>query len=353
MARKATTKKKRTAATRQARLRDVAERAGVHLSTVSRVLNPGTRDMVSEEVAQRIQKIAREMGYRTNAFGYGLKTQRSTTIGVVVPDLTNPVFPPIIRAIEHKLRHDGYTAILGDSDSDPEQERVIIDKMMGRRVEGLILATAHLTDDVIEKIIAEDAPVVLINRATEKAGVISVTTDDLKGAKLAVDHVIDLGHKAVAHVAGPQSLSTGHDRYEGFVNAMRVRGLTVDKALIHFCKNYSEEEGRAAMAALLDSGKPFTAVVAANDLLALGCYAVLAERGVKCPDDISVTGYNDMPFTDKFNPPLTTIRVDLHHMGERAAEALLSIIRDPDVRVKPIKLPPQLIVRGSTAPPSN
>jgi len=334
-----------------ARLRDVAERAGVHVSTVSRVLNPGAHGKVSDEVAKRIRRIAREMDYKPNAFGYGLKTQRSTTIGILIPDLTNPVFPPIIRAIEHRLRDDGYTAILGDSDSNPAQEEIIVDKMMGRRAEGLILATAHRNDDLIERIIRDGTPVALVNRTTEQEGVVSVTSDDVRGARLAVDHLVDLGHRVIGHVAGPHSLSTGNNRREGFIAGARGRNLEITPALIQECDAYSEAAGRAAMSALLDSGEPLTGVVAANDLLALGCYQALADRGLNCPEDISITGYNDMPFTDKFSPPLTTVRIDLHQMGDRAAESLLAIIRDPDAERRPIVLRSSLVVRGSTEPP--
>jgi LacI family transcriptional regulator len=351
MARRPAPRKSKPAGASQARLRDVAARAGVHISTVSRVLNPGAKGKVSDEVAERIRQIAAEMSYRPNAFGYGLKTQRSTTIGIIVPDLANPVFPPMIRAIEHRLRDEGYTAILGDSDSDPEEEQRIIEKMLAYRAEGLILATAQLDDELVDKILEQGVSVVLINRRTERRGVFSVTSDDVRGSRLAVDHLADLGHRVIGHVGGPNSLSTGRDRRTGFLEGMKARDLPVSKELIKECRGYTETAGRAAMSAILDSDLAVTAIVAANDLLALGCYQALADRGLACPKDISITGYNDMPFTDKFNPPLTTVHIDLHQMGDRAAEVLIAIIRNPEMEHRSIELRATLVVRGSTAPP--
>lgn len=334
-----------------ARLCDVAERAGVHLSTVSRALNPGRGGKVSTEVAERVRRIAKEMGYQANAFGYGLKTQRSMTIGIIVPDLTNPLFPPIIRAIEHRLQDEGYIAILGDSDNDTLQEQKIVEKMMSRRIEGLILATAHLNDDFVFRIIDGTFPVVLVNRTTEVEGVVSIAPDDMRGVRFAVDHLVDLGHQIIAHIAGPQSLSTGRNRREGFCRAMRARAIPVQRNLIKECEAYSETAGRAAMSMILDSGIQVTGVVTANDLLALGCYQTLTDRRLRCPQDISITGFNDMPFSDKFTPPLTTVHIDLHQMGDRAAEMLLSIIRNPQTGLRAVELRPSLVVRASTAPP--
>ena len=145
-------------------LRDVAQKAEVHISTVSRVLNPAQRKMVSDKVAQRTEKIAKDMGYRANPFGYGLRTNKSNTIGVVIPDLANPIFPPIIRGIENTLRQSGYTAIFADSNEDTEEESVIVDRVLARQIEGLIMATAHRKDDSTAAALTGHLPTVLINR---------------------------------------------------------------------------------------------------------------------------------------------------------------------------------------------
>ncbi|GER06764.1 LacI family transcriptional regulator [Iodidimonas muriae] len=331
-------------------LRDVAQKCGVHLSTVSRVLNRKEGYAISEEVADKIRKAAAELGYKTNPFAYSLRVNRSFTVGVLVPDLSNPVFPPIIRGIEHRLAHSGYTAFLGDTDNKVEEEHRIIERMKGRQTDGLILATAHRSDDLIKTCIAEGYHVVLINRSVEDTAVASVINDDAAGIEMAVRHLLELGHRQIAHVAGPQEISTGYQRYLAFLDVMRKQGLEPDEELVAFCHAYSEDEGKLALTRIFESGKRFTAVVAANDLLALGCYDAIEQQGLTCPDDISVTGYNDMPFANKFKPPLTTIHIPLYQMGERAAEAVLTMIQGPLSQPQKITVHPELVLRGSTGP---
>lgn len=329
-------------------LRDVAGRVGVHSSTVSRVLNAETRGMVSDAVVDRVLEAVEEMGYRVNPFAYSLKTNRSFTVGVLIPDITNPIFPPIIRGIEKTLAAAGYTAILADSDEDPETENVLLQQMLARQVEGLILATAHRADEVVGECQAEGIPFVLVNRTTEDSGVFSVIYDNADGIRQAVEHIVGLGHTRIAHLAGPQNLSTGLDRYRGFLKSLQDQGLEIDEGLVFFCNSFSLDEGQRGMDALLDSGRPFTAVIAGNDMLALGCYDAMEARGINCPEDISITGFNDMPFVDKFKPPLTTVRIPHYEMGVEAAGTLLKIMSGEDPP-QPEQQVLKLMVRGSTA----
>jgi LacI family transcriptional regulator len=178
-----------------------------------------------------------------------------------------------------------------------------------------------------------------------------VVNDDNAGISLAVSHLVALGHTRIAHLAGPQDLSTGRERREGFARAMKREGLQHDDSLVAIADSFSEVEGQRALGSLIDGAVRFTAVVAGNDLLALGCYDALSARGLRCPADVSVTGFNDMPFVDKLAPPLTTVRIQHYEMGVRAATALLTEIRDPAAAKADIKLEPTLVVRGSTAAP--
>jgi LacI family transcriptional regulator len=337
-------------------IHDVASAVGCHPSTVSRVLNANTRHMVTAEIARRVLEATRELGYHPNALAHSLRTRRSNTVGVLIPDITNPVFPPILRGIEDVLATAGYTAILANTDSagsTGERDEIILDRILARRVDGLILATARRKDTIIDRCIAEDVPVVLINRTTKSGGrTMSVVTDDAAGIGLTVAHLAGLGHKRIAHVAGPLHLSTGYERHRGFQEAMRDTGLKPDPALIAVADAFSTRAGEKATLALLDGGRKFTALVAANDLLALGAYDALAARGLRCPQDVSITGFNDMPFVDKVNPPLTTVRIQHYEMGARAATALLERLKEPNARGHEIKLEPSLVVRGSTARPS-
>jgi LacI family transcriptional regulator len=334
---------------RIATLQDVAQKLGVHVSTVSRVLNPTTRSMVSERVARRILKTAEDLGYARNTLAAGLKGGRTYTVGIVIPDLTNPLFPPIVRAIERTLKSSGYIAILADTDHSAANELAMIDTLTMRRVDGLILATAFRKDDVIEKLIRQQVPFVLVNRTVENDNVTAVINDDECGIELAIDHLLDLGHKKIAYVGGPRNTSTGHGRYQAFLKISRVRGLTVDRSLTASAIAFTEEAGREAFRQILSSGEIPTAVLTANDRLALGCYDVIHERGLSIPNDVSVTGFNNMPYVERLTPPLTTIHVPHDQLGSVAASLLLGHLENPESAPKQVRLRPKLVVRGSTA----
>lgn len=338
-------------AKRKVNIKDVAARADVHPSTVSRVMNPETRSMVSERVAERVTRIAGEMGYTRSPLASGLRTGRSFTIGVIIPDLSNPMFPPIVRGIERTLEAEGYIAILADSDNSQKSERAIFDSMKSRRIDGLILATAHIEDPIVEDCIEEQLPVVLVNRTIDTHDVSEVINNDELGIQLAVSHLIELGHKQIAFLGGPQNTSTGRDRSRAFRNLADNGQFELDPDLCASCTAFTEAAGHTSMLGILDCNKPFSAVVAANDLLALGCYDALEERGMSCPGDVSVTGFNDMPFVDRFSPPLTSLHIPHDELGVRAANLLLAEIRDSDAPRTTIRLDPVLVVRGSTAAP--
>ncbi|MDQ1586032.1 MAG: LacI family transcriptional regulator, partial [Actinomycetota bacterium] len=332
-------------------LRDVALGAGVHPATASRALNPATRPLVNTETASRVLRVAESLGYRPNPIARSLKTSRSATVGLVIPDLTNPLFPPIVRGIEDVLGPAGYNAWLVNTDNDADREESLIDSLRSRQVEGLIVATARLQHPLLDRLHAEGVRMVLINRRTANADLPSVTGDDATGVATAVAHLADLGHRRIVHLAGPQNTSTGLVRHRAFLQALRDHGLDDDLGLVAQCASWSEEEGARALRELLDAGREFTAVIAGNDLLALGCYDVFAERGIECPRDLSVVGFNDMPFIDKLRPPLTSVRVPHYELGSEAARMLLEGLRSPTWQVRSVLLPLTLTRRQSTGPP--
>jgi LacI family transcriptional regulator len=332
-------------------LRDVARAARVHPGTVSRALNAETRALVNQETAERVMRAAEELGYRPNRIARGLKTNRSFTVGVIVPDLTNPLFPPIVRGIEDRLGEAGYTPLIANTDNDPERERQDFEAMRARQVDGFITATARLDRHFLDETEAAAAPIVLVNRRLEDGSLPAVTVDDREGARLAVEHVVALGHRRIAHLGGPQALSTGHQRRLGFREAMEGAGVELDEGAIRFAEAFTEREGARVCRELLDAVPGVTAIVAGNDLLALGCYDVLAERGLRCPRDISIVGFNDMPFADRFDPPLTTVRIPHREIGAAAAELLLERLADDSAPARHVMLAPTLVARRSTAPP--
>ena len=335
----------------RATLRDVARLAEVHPGTVSRALNLQTRALVNPETARRVIEAAEALGYQANPIARGLKTNRSYTVGVLIPDLMNPLFPPIVRGIQDGLEEAGYTPLLANTDNDPEREAVDLRAMRARQVDGFITATARRDHGVLQGMMDAGVPVVLVNRRMDDAALPSVTGDDRAGARLAVDHLVELGHERIAHLGGSQALSTGSARLLGFRDAMTDAGLPAGDDLVATGEAFTTQEGERLCRELLDRGPAPTAIVAGNDLMALGCLDVLRAAGLDCPGDVSVVGYNDMPFADRFVPPLTTVRVPHYEIGAAAAALLLESLADPGAEPRQVQLPSELVVRASTAPP--
>jgi LacI family transcriptional regulator len=273
-------------------------------------------------------------------------------VGLVIPDLTNPLFPPIVRGIEDVFAPAGYNVWLVNTDNDPVREELLIDSLRSRQVEGLIVATARLHHPLLDRLHSEGVRIVLVNRRTAAGSIPSVTPDDGTGIAAAVAHLAALGHRRIAHLAGPQNTSTGVDRERAFVHAVRDQRLVEEPGLVSHCASWSEQEGARALREMLDAGRDFTAVVAGNDLLALGCYDVFEERGIVCPRDVSVVGFNDMPFMDKVRPALTSVRVPQYEIGTEGARMLLDGLHDPDRTARSVLLPLTLVQRQSTAPPA-
>jgi LacI family transcriptional regulator len=336
---------------RQSTLRDVAAAAGVHPATASRALNPGTRLLVSEETAQRVSEAAERLGYRPNPVARSLRTRRSHTIGVLIPDLNNPLFPPMLRGLEDRLAEAGYVALLGNTDADLNKERLVFDQMRARHVDGFVLATATRNSPILAEAAEAELPVVLMNRTAEDYPFSSVSVDNEQGERAAVAHLVSLGHARIGHIAGPRDVSTGAARLHGFLEGMRAHGLEVPEDRVSYASSYSIEEGARCGRELLSAPGGLTAIVAANDMLAVGCYGAFDELGLGCPQDESVIGFNDMPFMDRLRPPLSSVRFQHYQLGTEAARLLIErIAAGEGGPVKILFLAPELVARGSTAP---
>jgi LacI family transcriptional regulator len=332
-------------------LKDVAAMAGVHPATVSRAMNRETRALVSEETADRILAVADSLGYRPNTVARSLRTRRSNTVGVLIPDLNNPLFPPIVRGIEDRLAADGYIALIGNTDSADDRERLVFDLLRDRHVDGFVFATARLRSPLLAEAAAAGIPAVLVNRSAEGYGFPSVSVDNEQGMAMAIAYLASLGHRQIAHIAGPQDISTGLSRYRGFVAAMAARGLPLEPGLVSYATAYSIEEGDRCCRELLAGTAGCTAIAAANDMLAVGCYAALDSAAMGCPSDVSVVGFNDMPFMDRLRPALTSVSFPHYEVGREAGRLILEQIADGPGPGSVRYLAPELKVRGSAGPP--
>ena len=329
-------------------LREVAKTAGVHISTASRALNPKSRHLINSEIVSRIVKISQELDYRQNAAAYSLKTNRTRTIGVIIPDITNAIFPPIIRGIEDSLAMGGYLAMVGNTDGVHERERNLLDTFLARGVDGLVLASVERQDDALQRATSENTPIVTVNRQVDRDNVSSVVHDETEGIRRVLTHLASLGHRKVAMIAGPQTSSTGAMRYAAFQQFRSTLRLEKDDRLAAFATAYNEAAGEQGVEELIAGGGEFTAIVCGNDRLAIGAIAALGRLKLRCPEDVSITGYNDMSMVDRIDPPLTTVRIQQYRMG-REAGAMLQRMIGGQTQAQHIVLPVELMIRGSTA----
>lgn len=326
-------------------IKEIADATGVHPSTVSRALDPKKRHLVAEDVAKRITAQAEALGYQPNRAAANLRLGRSDLIGVLLPDIANPVFAPILGGITEVLSAEGYAPIVADAGNASSQQISFVERLLSQRVDGLILATVSQDDELVGFCIQRGLPVILVNRSEARDRVSSVVSDDDLGMRLAVDHLVGLGHRRIAHVAGPLSTSTGTLRRDGFERAMSQHGL---RSVVCEASGYTREAGAEAGSALLAGERDITAIVAANDLLALGVLDALKRRGLQCPNDVSIVGHNDMPLMDVVSPPLTTVRIEHREMGRIAGRMLVDTIRSASTKIHHVVLRPELVVRQSS-----
>lgn len=327
-------------------LKDIARDVGVHVSTISRALNPNTTHAVSSDLMDKIKRASAKRGYKPNAAAYLLRTNRSHTIGVIVPDITDPAFPPIIRGIEDALARHGYVAILVNTDGDPRRQAQAVDALRPRGIDGLILASVTRHDGEAARLTA-GIPAVTVSRRTDELTFSSVVHDEDDGIYRVLTHLASLGHRAIATIAGPQTVSTGYNRYSSYVRFTKEFGL-LERPIASFARAFNEMEGERCAEELLLARQPFTAVACANDRLAVGAITAFRRHGVECPRDVSITGFNDMPLADRLSPALTTVRVHHYRAGSEAAELIVDTVENGIETPRHIVLPVELIVRAST-----
>jgi LacI family transcriptional regulator len=321
----------------------------VHPATASRALNPALPGRITAETTRRVVEAARALGYSPDPTARSLRTRRSGVVGVVVPDLTNPVLPPMVRALEETLWEEGLACLLADTDNRADREAASIAELVARRCEGLIIATAARTSPAVADLAASGYPTVLVTREPDGSRLPLVAGDDIAGVEAAVEHLVGLGHRHLAYVTGPTHLSTTLRREAAFRRTMD-RLLPATTPVVFHGDGFTVPAGHKATRQALDAAPGFTALLAGNDMMALGAYRALRDAGLRCPDDVSVVGHNDMPFMDAVAPPLTTVSIPQHQVGSEAGRMLLSI-RDgiqPEPRRRLV--PVSLVVRSSTGP---
>jgi LacI family transcriptional regulator len=328
-------------------LKQLAARAHVHPSTVSRVANHDPSLRIGPATRLRIEALLRETEYRPNGVARGLKLAQTMALAVVIPDITNPFFAALFRGVEDGATPGGYNVVLCNTDGSPERQRSHLQSLHARRVDGVILASSFLKDPTVRWLRQQHIPYVLVNRFSDEDQDPFVGSDDLGGARVATTHLAQLGHRRIGHLAGKPTVSTGVMRRRGYLSALRDAGLTPDARLV-IESGYTEEGGAQAAERLLALEDPPTALFAVTDMSAVGAFGAARRMGLRIPEDVAIVGYNDIPLATRMVPALTTVRVPIHDFGAAAARLLLEQMETGAPSRRRVIFNPELIVRGSS-----
>jgi len=334
---------------RRPTVRDVAERAGVSVATVSYVVNasrpvsPATHDRVTAAIAA--------LGYEPNSAARGLKRQRASSIGLVVPDMLNQFFAALAAGIEEAAAERDVLVVLCSTGFSAEREAHYTRLLHGRRVDGVIYLSGTGLPPAALVELADEEPIVFVDERLPGVDAPYVGADNRRGARAAMQHVIERGHERIAIIGGPDGLWTAEQRLAGYREALAAAGRDPDATPV-VRGDYREASGAAALDALLDADGPApTAVVAANDLMAVGAIERAADRGLDVPRDLSVVGFDDVPLARMLRPRLTTVRQPAREMGHAAVAALFARLDDPGSEPRLVELAAELAVRDSVATP--
>jgi LacI family transcriptional regulator len=324
---------------------DVAARSGVSTATVSRVLSGSVP--ARPETRERVLAAARELAYRPSGVARALKRRETRTLGLLVTDLGNPFYPEVVRSIEEAAHERGYGLVLCNAADDPARELAYLDLLIERRVDGIIIASSRATRRHASVLASNPIPVVLLNSGAVGSGLPTIDTAHRRGARLAAEHVLALGHRRLGHISGPPSNAASGLRLRGLRDAMRASGLADDE--LRVAAGNGHVDGGAAAADLVRDGA--TAIVCYNDLTAIGALRTLRTAGLRLPDEVSVVGFDDIEMAAWTDPPLTTVRQPIGDMGRLSVGWLADALSRAEPMLEPRvqHLAPNLVLRQSTA----
>jgi LacI family transcriptional regulator/LacI family repressor for deo operon, udp, cdd, tsx, nupC, and nupG len=325
---------------------DVARRAKVNISTVSRTINQTGK--IGSETQARVLKAMRELGYKPNRVARRLRTREGTShlLGLIIPNIQNTFFADLARGVEDVAYKNNFAVLLCNYDEDEAKERFYLDVLQSESVDGIILPPIHETDPAVLQVVRNGIPVVCVDRSLSSGNLDKVEVDNHTGALKAVEHIISRGHKRIGLIGGPTDSSTGRERLRGYKDAHAQAGLAVKPDLVRF-GNYKQESGQTLAHELLSLSDPPTALFVCNGLMTAGALEAIAAHGLKIPKQMAIVGFDDLPLADVFNPPLTVVRQPAYEVGKYAAELLLKRIEDAKRPATSLKLMPELIIRNS------
>ena len=329
-------------------VRDVAERAGVSVGTVSHALNHPER--VADSTLERVRAAIAELGFVRSETARRLRHGGSSLVGVLVHDISNPFFTEAARGIEDRLREDNRVPMLGSTDSDPDRERELMSLLAGLDVRGVIVTPSTSTLDNLAVLAGRGIRIVLMDHPPISEELPTVSGDDVAGARAAVAHLVELGHRRIGFVNGPLSVRQPIDRRDGALPALSEAGLDPAEVLREVeaasgGQGYTADAGAVGAAELLRADPPPSALFCANDQLAIGAMREIRRRGLAIPDDVAIVGYDDVDIASELITPLTSVHVPMRDIGRAAADLLLA----DGSQVRHVSFAPELVVRASTA----
>jgi LacI family transcriptional regulator len=324
---------------------DVAREAGVSLMTVSRVVNQ--KQDVSQATRQKVLQVIDALGYRPSGIARGLATNRTRTLGIVVPDIDNPFFSGVVRGAENQAYAEGYSVFLCNTEENQEREISVLASLEEKQVDGLLLCSSRLNEDDLETVIQRFPVLVLLSRELSHQEVGTLLINDLLGGEMAASHLIEKGHTAIGLISGPQISHSGQRRLRGYHLALSKNQIPYQPQWVSYCPP-NVEGGYQATLGLLKQEPFLTALICHNDLVAVGALQACLELGYQVPEDIAIMGYDDILIASLVTPALTTIHVPRLDLGAKAMNLLLHQINQEEVESKKILINPELIVRDST-----
>ena len=329
-------------------IKDIAQEVGVSPTTVSRVLND--KPDVSDETKQKIEQAIDELGYNPNGIARGLVLQKTNTLGLVIPDISNPFFPEVAKGIEDKAREAGYSVIFCNTNNNHQEEKEAIELMKGKQVDGMIVSLSinQQNEEELAKLAEKTFPVIQIDRKIPGAGLPAVVIDNQHSAYIATSYLLELGHTQIGHISGDLEVKPAQDRLTGFKKALTEAGVNCRSDWIRE-GDYSKQSGYEQMKNLLAGNEVPTAVFIANDLMALGAYEAIFAAGLEIAEDISVIGHDDIELASVIRPGLTTIFQPEYQLGREAADLLIERVESTDQLEQEDKiLDAELVERAST-----
>lgn len=332
-------------------LRDVAKKAEVSITTVSRVINNPNK--VSTDTRERVQKVMRLLDYKPSRVAQRLRGTKgnSKLLGLIIPDIQNPFYSGIVRGVEDVAYGNNYAVILCNSDEDPNKEEFYLNVLRSESVDGIILPPIRQYGKVVEEVIDSGIPLICVDRKYKKKQVDTVVVNNEKGALSAVEHLLEKGHKRIAFITSLSKFSSFQERQVGYRKALETHNIQYDENLVKEADPRSSKDAREITLKLLQSEKPPTALFVANNLMCLGALDAIKKLDFKIPEDISLIMFDDMPWAKVITPSITTVKQPGYEIGRRAGELFFQRVEDPEREVVEVMMETELIIRESTCRP--